>query len=76
VFRLPVGCGFGSGQSWAMRTDEIVATADFVGATAGGTGSGVTSTTGSVVGVGGAVDLPSSLAAQEPKTKQSAIAEN
>ena len=58
-----------------MSTEEMVAIADLVGATAGGTDSGVTSTTGSGVVLGGAVDLPSSLAAQEPRTKQSAIAE-
>lgn len=75
MFSVPVGWGFGSGQSWAMSTDEMVGTADLEVATAGGSGSGATSTIGSGGVLGGAVDLPSSLAAQEPKMKQSAIAE-
>jgi hypothetical protein len=59
-----------------MSTDEIDGTADFDGAIAGGSATGVASTTGSMVVLGGAVDLPSSLAAQEPKTIHRAIAES
>ena len=74
VFNVLLGCGFGSGQSRAISTDEMEGTAVFEATTGTGTGTGVGSTIGSGV-VGGAVDLPSSLAAQEPKTMQRAIAE-
>ncbi len=75
VFMVLFGRGFGSGQSFAMSTDEIAGTA-FEAITGAGAGSGVGATTGAGVVLGGAVDLPSSLAAQEPSTMHSAIAEN